>query len=62
LRLAAGNRRPKDRREEGLLFRLGPAAQAVMEVRQAEPVGFFVTAVEGLTEVVEAGAQGRLSG
>jgi hypothetical protein len=28
-----------------------------VEVRQAEPVGLFVAAVESLTEVVEAGAQ-----
>jgi hypothetical protein len=33
-----------------------------MEIRQAEPVGLFVAAVEGLTEVVETGAQGSLRG
>ena len=33
-----------------------------MEVRQAESVGFFVAAVEGPAEVVEAAAQSRLRG
>jgi hypothetical protein len=62
LRIAAGNRRSQDRGKERPLLRLRPSAQAIEKVRQAEPVSLFVAAVEGLAEVVEAGAQGGLRG
>ena len=62
LRIAAGDRRSQDRREEGSLLRLGPAPETIVEVRQAEPVGLFVAPIEPPPEVIEAGAQRGLRG